>query len=178
LIAFVIIAALATGVSVFSCHKKPSRGDREKLVEEFIKILPDSLDDAHIAEIRKLFYVMWEREKLGKVKPETIQETTNELAGYVKKGKINSKELIHFMALVGYNTYKDDKKYNLPDGSNDNPILNPNSAKVQMRFDSTQYDSAFWADFKKWEKEHPERVDSLMRAWDSTYVAPPRPERK
>ena len=25
------------------------------------------------------------------------------------------------MALVGYNTYKDDKKCNLADGSNDNP---------------------------------------------------------
>lgn len=178
LIAFVIIAALAAGVSVFSCQGKSSRAHREQLVEQFIKILPDSLDDAHIAEIRKLFYVMWEREKLGKVKPETIQETTDELAGYVKAGKINQKELIRFMALVGYNTYKDDKKYNLADGSNDNPILNPNSSKVSMRFDSTQYDSAFWADFKKWQKDNPGRVDSLMRAWDSLYVPPPRPERK
>ena len=178
LIAFIVIASLAAGIGMLGCGKKSSRAHREQLVEQFIKILPDSLDDAHIAEIRKLFYVMWERDKLGKVKPETLQETTDELAAYVKKGSINQRELIRFMALVGYNTYKDDKKYNLADGSNDNPILNPNSAKVSMTFDSTQYDSAFWADFAKWQKENPERVDSLMRAWDSTYVAPPRPERK
>ena len=178
LILFIVIAAVAASAGLVSCGKHHSRASREKLVEQFIKILPDSLDDAHIAEIRKLFYVMWEREKLGKVKPETIQETTDELAGYVKQGKINQKELIRFMALVGYNTYKDDKKYNLADGSNDNPILNPNSSKVSMRFDSTQYDSAFWADFKKWQKDNPGRVDSLMRAWDSLYVPPPTPQRK
>ena len=178
LIAFIIVASLALGIGMLGCGKKSSRAHNEQLVEQFIKILPDSLDDAHIAEIRKLFYVMWERDQLGKVKPETLEETTNELAAYVKKGSINQRELIRFMALVGYNTYKDDKKYNLADGSNDNPILNPNSAKVSMTFDSTQYDSAFWADFKQWQKDNPERVDSLMRAWDSTYVAPPRPERK
>jgi hypothetical protein len=178
LILFIVIAVLAAGAGLVSCGKKSSRAHREQLVEQFIKILPDSLDDAHIAEIRKLFYVMWERDKIGKVKPETMHETTNELAGYVKKGEINQKELIRFMALVGYNTYKDDRKYNLEDGSNDNPILNPKSANVAMRFDSTQYDSAFWADFKQWQKDNPERVDSLMRAWDSLYVAPPRPERR
>ncbi len=176
LIAFLVIVALAAGAGLVSCGKHSSRGQREKLVEQFVKILPDSLDAAHIAEIRKLFYTMWEREKLGKVKPETIQETTDELAGWVKKGKINQKELIRFMAQVGYNTYKDDKKYMLPDGSNDNPILNPNSSRVSVKFDSTQFDSEFWAGFEKWKKEHPEKVDSIMRMWDSTYVPPPRPK--
>jgi hypothetical protein len=178
LIAFAIIVALAASVSVFSCSKNTQRAQREKLVEQFIAILPDSLDDAHISEIRKLFYTMWEREKIGKVKPETIKETTDELAGWVKKGKINSGELIHFMALVGYNTYKDDKKYRLADGSNDNPILNPEGSKVSLGFDSTQYDSAFWADFKRWKKENPARVDSIERAWDSTHVITPVPKRK
>jgi len=174
LIAFIVIAALAAGVSMYSCSNQPTRAHREKLVEQFIRILPDSLDDAHKAEIRKLFYTMWEREKLGKVKPETINETTDELASWVKKGHINQKQLIRFMATVGYNTYKDDSKYRLPDGSNDNPILNPNSAKVSLKFDSTQYDSAFWAGFEKWKKDHPAQVDSIMRATDSTYVPPKR----
>jgi len=179
LIAFTVILVVSSGLAMYGCQSKTSsRASREKLVEQFIKILPDSLDDAHIAEIRKLFYTMWERDKLGKIKPETINETTNELASYVKKGKINQKQLIHFMALVGYNTYKDDEKYRLPDGSNDNPILNPNSARVSLTFDSTQYDSAFWADFKKWKKDNPARVDSIMRAWDSTYVRPPHLPRK
>jgi len=138
-------------------------------------------DAAHIAEIRKLFYTMWERDKLGKVKPETIKETTDELASWVQKGHINQKQLIRFMAQVGYNTYKDDKKFMLPDGSNDNPILNPNSARVSLQFDSTQYDSAFWSDYKKWKKEHPALVDSINRATDSLMHrngVPPRPKRK
>jgi hypothetical protein len=180
LIVFVVIAALAAGVSVYSCSRKPSRQSRDKLVEQFVKILPDSLDAAHIAEIRKLFYTMWERDKLGKVKPETITETTDELASWVQKGHINQKQLIRFMAQVGYNTYKDDKKYTLPDGSNDNPILNPNSSRVSLQFDSTQYDSAFWADFKKWKKEHPAQVDSILRANDSlmppTLLPPHKPK--
>lgn len=176
---FVVIAALAAGVSVYSCSRgAPSRSSREKMVEQFIKILPDSLDASHVAEIRKLFYMMWEREKLGKVKPETIKQTTDELASWVKKGHINQKELIRFMATVGYNTYKDDKKYMLPDGSNDNPILNPKSSHVTLGFDSTQYDSAFWADFKKWKKEHPALVDSINRATDSLMHRNGLPPRK
>jgi hypothetical protein len=174
IIAGLVIAALVVGAAVFLYQKQASpRAQRDKLVEQFITILPDSLDANHIAEIRKLFYTMWEREKLGKVKPETTQAIVNELAEYVKKGKINQKQLIHFMSEVGYSTYKDDKKYNLPDGSNDNPILNPNSSHVSLRFDSTQYDSAFWADFKKWKKEHPALVDSIMNA--DTSSAPQRP---
>jgi hypothetical protein len=179
LVVFVVIAALAAGVSVSSCSRgTPSRASREKLVEKFITILPDSLDAAHIAEIRKLFYMMWEREKLGKVKPETIKETTDELASWVQKGHINQKQLIRFMAEVGYNTYKDDKKYTLPDGSNDNPILNPNSAHVSLGFDSTQYDSTFWHDFAKWKQEHPALVDSINRATDSLINRNPLPKPK
>lgn len=163
LIAIIVIVALAAGVGALIYQKKTSpRAQREKLVEQFITILPDSLDANHIIEIRKLFYTLYERERLGKVKPETSDAITNELAAWVKKGHIHQKELIHFMAEVGYSTYKDDKKYTLPDGSNDNPILNPNSAKVSMSFDSTQYDSAFWADFKKWKKDNPALVDTLM----------------
>jgi hypothetical protein len=165
LIAIIVIVALAAGSAVFFYQKKTSpRAQKEKLVEQFITTLPDSLDDAHRIEIRKLFYVLYEREKLGKVKPETSNAITDELADWVKKGHINQKQLIRFMAQVGYSTYKDEKKYNLSDGSNDNPILNPNSARVSIRFDSTQYDSAFWVDFKKWRAEHPELVDSIMRA--------------
>jgi len=178
LVVFVVIAALAAGVSVYSCSNKPSRASREKLVEKFITILPDSLDAAHIAEIRKLFYTMWEREKLGKVKPETIKETTDELASWVQKGHINQKQLIRFMAEVGYNTYKDDKKFMLPDGSNDNPILNPNSAKVSMHFDSTQYDSTFWRDYEKWKKDNPALVDSITHATDSLFMGNPLPKPK
>jgi hypothetical protein len=155
------IAGVITGVVYQKRHS--TEGTRARLVEQFVAILPDSLDDDHVLEIRKLFYMLYEREKLGKVKPETSQEITVKLAGFVEKGTITSRELVHFMAEVGYNTYKDEERYNLPDGSNDNPILNPKSAMVSLRFDSTQFDSTFWADFEKWKKENPELVDSLMK---------------
>jgi len=169
LIAIIVIVALAAGSAVVVYQKKTSpRAHKEKLVEQFITILPDSLDNDHRIEIRKLFYTLYEREKLGKVKRETSDAISDELADWVRKGHINQKQLIRFMAQVGYSTYKDDAKYNLSDGSNDNPILNPNSSKVSLRFDSTQYDSAFWVGFKKWKLEHPELVDSITRA-DSVY---------
>ena len=133
------------------------------MVEQFIAILPDSLDDAHILEIRQLFYTMRERDKIGKVKPETMADIDAKLAGWVEQGEIGPKELVHFMAEVGYSTYKDEERYNLPDSSVDHPILNPQSALIPTRFDSTRYDSAFWADFEKWKRENPELVDSLTQ---------------
>lgn len=160
----ILIVAVAAGIGAFIYQRQHSPSvQRDRLVEEFIAILPDSLDNQRILEIRKLFYMLYEREKLGKVKPETSAEITNKLAGWVQAGRIEQKDLIYFMAEVGYNTYKDEEKYNLPDGSNDNPILNPKSAMVTLAHDSTQYDSTFWADFEKWKKEHPELVDSLLK---------------
>ncbi|HET6349126.1 MAG TPA: hypothetical protein VFH88_08590 [Candidatus Krumholzibacteria bacterium] len=163
LLAFILIIAVLAGTVALSCHNKVT-GDaaRSKLVEQFITILPDSLDNNHILEIRQLFYMLYERERLGKVKPETSQVITDKLAAFVRKGHITATQLNYFMSEVGYNTYKDEKKYNLPDGSNDNPVLNPKSAMVSLTFDSTQYDSTFWAGFKKWKKEHPALVDSIM----------------
>jgi hypothetical protein len=100
---------------------------------------------------------------MGKVKPETSKVITDKLAAYVEKGHIASNELIHFMAEVGYGTYKDEQAFNLEDGSIDHPELNDQvgSGIGNTPFDSTQYDSTFWADFEKWKKENPELVDSL-----------------
>ena len=166
LVAIVALVLLGGGsFLLYQRHTSP-RANRDRLVERFIAVLPDSLDNNHIAEIRKLFYMLYERERLGKVKPETSKFITEELASYVKKGHITASQLNHFMAEVGYSTYKDDKKYTLPDGSNDNPVLNPKSAMVSLR-DTTQYDSAFVAGYKKWEKEHPALIDSLKAAADS-----------
>jgi hypothetical protein len=64
---------------------------------------------------------------------------------------------------VGYSTYKDEPRFNLPDSSIDHPILNPQSSTVSLDFDSSQYDSAFWSDFEKWKKENPELIDSLTQ---------------
>ncbi len=164
IIALVVIVAIAAGAALLVQQKRKSpTATRERMVEQFIAILPDSLDDNHILEIRQLFYTLREREKIGKVKPETMAAIDDELAAWVDKGQIGPKDLVHFMAEVGYSTYKDDEKYNLSDGSVDHPVLNPNSALIPTRFDSALVDSAQWADFQKWRKENPDIVDSLMQ---------------
>ncbi|HEX6791281.1 MAG TPA: hypothetical protein VF247_08225 [Candidatus Krumholzibacteria bacterium] len=176
IVAVVVIVALVAGVAVLVKQKRGSpQATRERMVEKFIAILPDSLGDEHILEIRQLFYTMSEREKLGKVKPETAADIDGKLAAWVEKGRIRPNELVHFMAEVGYSTYKDDEKYMLPDGSNDNPVLNPSAGMVKLGFDSTQYDSAFWADFEKWKKENPELVDSLMQEFYGRQGTLPHP---
>jgi hypothetical protein len=159
---FVVVAGLAAGL-VYQ-HRQTPEARREKLVEQFIAILPDSLDNNHILEIRQLFYMMRERAKLGTVKPETIEAIDSKLQDYVKQGRITPHDLIHFMAEVGYDTYKDDPKYNLPSGEVDHPELNPKSAMVSMRYDSTQYDSTFWSDFRQWKRTHKAEVDSILKA--------------
>lgn len=152
LVVLVVVGALAFGI-VRERRESP-QAKRERLVEQFIAVLPDSLGNDHILEIRQLFYVLYQRADQGEVKPETAQELTDKLAGYVEKGRITPTDLVHFMAEVGYGTYKDDPRYNLEDRSVDHPILNPNSAMVSLRWDSTQYDSAFWAEFNEWRKNH------------------------
>ena len=167
IIGLVVILAIVAGAALLVQQKRKSpTATRERMVEQFIAILPDSLDDNHILEIRQLFYTLRERDKIGKVKPETMAAIDEELAAWVEKGKIKPNELVHFMAQVGYSTYKDDEKYNLSDGSVDHPVLNPNSALIPTRFDSTNVDSATWADFQKWRKENPDIVDSLMQEYD------------
>jgi hypothetical protein len=173
IIALIVILALIGGIGVFVYHRQSSpRAEKEKLVEQFIAILPDSLDNDHILEIRKLFYTLYEREKLGKVKPETSEAITNKMAAFVEKGRINAKDLIYFMAEVGYSTYKDEPKYNLSDGSNDNPILNPKSSTYSLN-DTMPHDSAFWAGFEQWKKEHPEYSDSTF--WQDSIPEERRP---
>jgi hypothetical protein len=164
IIAILVIVALGAGIAALVAQKrKTPEATRARMVEQFIAMLPDSLGNERILEIRQLFYTMSEREKLGKVKPETAAEIDRKLAGWVEKGRINAKDLVYFMAEVGYSTYRDDKTLTLPDGSNDNPILNPRSSNVSMRFDSTRFDSTFWREFEQWKKDNPEIVDSLSQ---------------
>jgi len=157
-LAILLIAVTAVGLAVGLVYQRRQspRAKQDKLVEQFIAILPDSLSDDHIIEIRKMFYVLNDRADLGKVKPETLAAINKELEGHVQRGRITATNLVHFMAEVGYSTYKDEPRYNLEDGSVDHPVLNPNSARVTLGFDSTQYDSAFWAGYKEFEKAHRE----------------------
>jgi len=154
LAAVILIALAALALGIVQQRRGSPQAQRDRLVEQFIAVLPDSLDNARILEIRQLFYVLYQRAGQGKVKPETADAITDRLAGFVEKGRVTPTELVHFMAEVGYGTYKDEPRYNLSDKSVDHPILNPQSAMVSLRFDSTQYDSAFWAEYREWEKDH------------------------
>ena len=159
----VILAVVALAAGIVYQRRESAQGRREKLVEQFISILPDSLDNDHILEIRQLFYTFYQRFDQGVVKPETEKDLAAKLAGYVKAGHVTPKELVHFMAEVGYGTYKDDSHYNPDSSSVDHPELNPNAGRMSLGFDSTQYDSAFWADFKEWKKTHPDVPDSTYQ---------------
>lgn len=153
-IVLLVVAGLAFGL-VYQRRQSP-RAKQEKLVEQFITILPDSLSNDHILEIRQMFYVLRERAAKGDVKPETATLIVKEMEEYIERGHITPTNLIHFMAEVGYATYKDDPRYNLSDGSIDHPELNPKTGMVKLGFDSTQYDSSFWSEYKVWKKQHDE----------------------
>ncbi len=157
----VLVVAGSVAGLVWKHHGSP-QAKRDRLVREFLTVLPDSLDSEHRLEIQQLFYMFYLRADKGLVAREDIDKITNELADYVKKGRITATDLVHFMAEVGYTTYKGEARYNLPDGSVDNPILNPASATYSLRFDSTDFDSSFWADFKEWKKTQPPPDDSTF----------------
>ena len=157
-LAILLVAVTAIGLAaglVYQRRQSP-HAKQDKLVEQFIAILPDSLSNDHVLEIRKLFYVLYDRAELGKVKPETLAGVTQELETHIQRGHITATDLVHFMAVVGHSTYKDEPHYNPEDGSVDHPVLNPKAGMVSLGFDSTQYDSAFWAEFEEFKKAHRE----------------------
>ena len=116
------------------------------------------LDDRSEAAADKelAWYKASVEEMKTKFKPETLNAITMELEAHVARGHITPTDLVHFMAEVGHATYKDEPRFNPPDGSGDHPVLNPNAAMVKIGFDSTQYDSAFWAEYREFEKAHRE----------------------
>ena len=160
IVVLLVVAGVVAGIAWQRKGSPAARQDRQ--VRAFLAVLPDSLDSEHRLEIQQLFHMFYLRAGRGEVPREDVQRINDELARYIYRGRITASELVHFMADVGYTTYKGDPHYNLPDKSVDHPILNPQSAMYSLRFDSMQYDSAFWADFEKWKKEHPELTDSLF----------------
>lgn len=158
IIVFLVVAAVVAGIAWQRRESPAVRQDR--MVRAFIAVLPDSLPSEHRLEIQQLFHLFYQRAGRGEVPKEDVERISNELVRHTERGRITATDLVHFMADVGYTTYKGDPRYNLWDKSVDHPILNPESAVYPLRFDSTQYDSAFWADFEKWKKEHPELTDS------------------
>jgi hypothetical protein len=159
----VFLLVMAVVVAGLACQKgKSGAARRDRIVRDFVAILPDSIDSEHRLEIEQLFNMFYLRADKGLVAPADVDRIEQELARHVDRGRIVPTDLVHFMADVGYTTYKGDPHYNLPDSSVDHPILNPSSAMYSMRFNTDDYDSAFWADFEKWRKQYPNMTDSML----------------
>jgi hypothetical protein len=163
LVGIIILLAVAGVVAGITWQERASPAARQdRMVLAFLEVIPDSLDSEHRLEIQQLFRLFYLRAARGEVASEDVKRINDQMAVYIDRGRITPTDLLHFMADVGYTTYKSDPHYNLSDQTVDHPTLNPASAMYSMRFDSVQYDSAFWADFEKWKKEHPELTDSLF----------------
>lgn len=153
-------AAIAAGLA---CGKRQADAARQdQLVRAFVAILPDSLSSEHKLEIEQLFHMFYQRAARGEVAAADVERITGELARHVDRGRITASNLVRFMADVGYTTYKANPRYNLADSSVDHPILNPQSAMYSLRFGEEHRDSAFWADFEKWRKDHEGMTDSML----------------
>ena len=159
--AFAIIMLLGI-LAGLACQGRSESARREKRVREFIAILPDSLDSEHRLEIEQIFNLFYQRADEGKVSAADVERIDQELEKYIERGRIIPSDLVHFMAEVGYTSYKGDPHYNLPDSSVDHPVLNPGSAMYSLRFGEEPHDSAFWADYEKWRKEHEGWTDSMF----------------
>jgi len=152
---FVVLALIAAAVAGFVWkQRKTPEANRERLVEQFVAILPDSLDDAHRQEIDGLFKMLWYRADRGLVATVDIDSILVQMRDHIDAGSINSGDLVHLMAEVGYKTYKGDPRYNLPSGEVDHPILNPSSAMIELRPDTTGY-GAWLAEQNRQQKSAP-----------------------
>jgi hypothetical protein len=160
-----VLLVLAGVITAIALQRRESpQARRDDLVARFVAVVSDSLDRGEaLQEIHQLFYTFYVRADMGKVAQEDVDYITDKLASYVDAGRIGRKELDHFMAEVGYRTYKNDPRYN-PDSTVDHPVLNPQYSTIKLRFDSTDYDSAFLADFEKWRKEHEVEFSDTARS--------------
>lgn len=154
-----LLGSLSVGLA---CEGRSTAARRAKMVREFVAVLPDSLDSEHRLEIQQLFNLFYQRADQGLVAKEDVKKIEDEAQKYIHRGRIVATDLVHFMAEVGYTTYKGDPNYNLPDSTVDHPILNPSSAMYSLRFPGVPQDSSFWRDYEKWRKEHEGWTDSMF----------------
>jgi hypothetical protein len=132
-----VLVLIAGGVAAF-LHQQGNKpvAKREHLAEEFISILPDSLTDQHIEEIRGLLETLWYRHERGLVADADVDTIMTEMQQFVDAGRISGRELVYYMAQVGYKAYAGENRYRLPSGVVDHPVLNPEGATVDMIPDS------------------------------------------
>lgn len=110
---------------------------RERLTEQFVACVPDHITDQQRREITGLFETFWSRAGSGEVYEEDVVAIESKLLSYIEVGRIEADSLAYFMALVGYNSYRKDPRYNLPERIVDHPTLNPDAAILFFTRDST-----------------------------------------
>jgi hypothetical protein len=166
LLGILVLIVIAGIIAAIALQRRESpQGKRDDLVAEFVAVVSDSIDDGDaLQEIHQMFYLFYGRAEAGKIDPKDVAAITDKLAGYVKRGRIGRKELDYFMAEVGYTTYKFDPRYN-PDSTVDHPLLNPDHMATTT-FDSSQFDSSFWAGFEEWKREQQGEFSDTARRPD------------
>jgi hypothetical protein len=167
LLGIAVLVVIAVVIAAIAMQKRESsQAKQDDLVAKFVAIVADSISDGDdLQEIHQLFYLFYGRAEAGKVAPQDVDAITDKLSGYVKKGRIGRRELDHFMAEVGYTTYKNDPHYN-PDSTVDHPVLNPEAGMVKLGFDSTSFDSTFWREFQEWKREQEREFSDTARRPD------------
>ena len=115
----------------------PEESRWNRLTKDFVACVPDTVPEPRRREIAGILEVFFTRAKMGQVYDEDVAKIESKLATYIDGGWIDADTLFHFMALVGYSSYRKDPRYNLPEGIVDHPTLNPDAAIVFFGKDST-----------------------------------------
>jgi hypothetical protein len=132
----VVAMAIASLSGLEGCSEsREARGRR--LSKQFAACVPDSLPEKHHREIAGLLDTFWKRVEMDEVYEEDVVKIETKLQSYVDAGWIDIDTLAHFMALVGYSSYRKDPRYNLPERIVDHPTLNPDAAIVFFGADTS-----------------------------------------
>jgi len=149
-VAATLAAILVVGLGGWFAYRNAhtERANRNRLVSDFVAVIPDSLGQDKLSEIETLIRIFWEHTDAGRVYPEDVAEVEGEMRRAIDGDYIGGRGLVVLMAKVGYYTYRGQKAFNLPEGEVDHPELNPSSALIPV-----QPDSATWAEFYEWKAQ-------------------------
>jgi hypothetical protein len=132
-----LLVLSAAALSGFGACGNSTEAQHRHLTKQFLACVPDSVGDSHRDEIKGLLETFWARADMGEVYETDVAKIESKMHVYIDRGRINADTLAHFMALVGYSSYRKDPRYNLPEKIVDHPTLNPDAAIVMFGADST-----------------------------------------
>lgn len=133
----VFLALSVVALSVLTGCGESEEARRKRLTAQFVACVPDNVTDQQRREITGLLETFWSRAGSGEVYEEDVVAIESRLLSYVEAGRIEADSLAHLMALVGYNSYRKDPRYNLPERIVDHPTLNPDAAILFFGRDSS-----------------------------------------